>query len=160
MDVNWSQQHCGVRKAPISTVKELMPDLIPLLETFPEDPAAFTWDVKVHLLMPMQFPCIPNWHHDCVPTVDGVPQLDLAKPDLPIYLWVSGLPVPEFEEGFVRPRVWHKFNQMDRHRGVAATAHCWRGFIRAAHVGIEPPKAIDHIRRHCQVYLDAGTFQC
>ena len=31
MNIDWSQQHCGVRKANIATVRELMPDIAELL---------------------------------------------------------------------------------------------------------------------------------
>jgi hypothetical protein len=70
--IDWSQQHCGVHQAPAAVVAELMPDLQPLLETFPDDLSKFTFDVKVHMLMPGQYPCIPNWHTDFVPRVNGI----------------------------------------------------------------------------------------
>jgi hypothetical protein len=34
MSIDWSQQHCGVRKANIATVRELMPDIAELLAWF------------------------------------------------------------------------------------------------------------------------------
>jgi hypothetical protein len=160
MDIDWSKQHSGVRKAGISTVLELMPDLAALLATFPDNASSFTWDVKVHMLMPDQFSCIPNWHHDCLPALDGIPQLHLARPELPMYLWISGSPLTEFDDGFVEPCTWHRFNQLDRHRGTASTAQCWRGFLRAVHSDLVAPNAIDHFRRHSQVYLDASNYQC
>ena len=67
MNVNWSQQHCGVCKANTSNVLKLMPDIRSLLDTSPDDAIAFTWYDKVHMLLLDQFPCIPNWHSDCMP---------------------------------------------------------------------------------------------
>jgi hypothetical protein len=160
MNIDWSGQHCGVRKASISIVLELMPDIKVLLDTFPDEASAFTWDVKVHMLMPDQFPCIPNWHHDCLPTVKGEPQLQLARPDLPMYLWVSGSPLTEFDAGFIEPCTWHKFTQLDLHRGTESDKNCWRGFIRAVHRDLLQPNSGEYFRRHSQVYLDASTYQC
>jgi hypothetical protein len=160
IDIDWSKQHCGVRKAGISTVLELMPDIAALLTTFLENASLFTWDVKVHMPMPDQFPCIPNWHHDCLPALEGVPQIHLVRPELPVYLWISGSPPTEFDDGFIEPSTWHRFNQLVRRRGTASTAHCWRGFVRAVHSDLVAPNATDHFRRHSQVYLDASNYQC
>jgi hypothetical protein len=159
MKVDWSKQHCGVHQAPIEKVLELMPDLGEILETFPDDASKFTFDVKVHMLMPQQYPCIPNWHTDSVPRVNGVQRFDLIKPELPMYLWVSGAPLTQFKHGFVLPERWHRFTQLDEHRGIAASEFCWRGFIRATHREIQAPKDDGWLRRHCQVYLDAETYQ-
>lgn len=158
-DIDWSKQHCGVHQAPIEVVRELMPDLIPVLNSFPDNPEHFTWDVKVHMLMPRQYPCIPNWHTDNVPRENGIQQFDKVQPELPMYLWVSGAPLTQFKHGYVLPKRWHRFTQLDEHRGTAAGEFGWRGFIRATHKGIQAPKASDHLRRHCQVYLDAETYQ-
>ena len=70
--ITWSEQHCGVHHAPYSEVRKHMPDLIEVLETFPDDPDLFTWDVKVHMLMPNQYPCIPHWHCDNVYRINGI----------------------------------------------------------------------------------------
>ena len=64
MNIDWSKQHCGVHQATAVETIVSMPDLGQLIATFPEDPTDFTWDVKVHMLMPNQYPCIPNWHFD------------------------------------------------------------------------------------------------
>lgn len=159
MNVDWSKQHCGVHQAPYGAVLQLMPDLKPILETFPDDPLDFTWDVKVHMLMPRQYPCIPNWHVDNVPRENGVQQFDKIKPYLPMYLWVSNAPLTQFQHGYVQPQVWHRFTQQDSHRGTAAADFGWRGFIRATHKSIQAPKKENHLRRHCQVYLDANEYQ-
>lgn len=159
MKVDWSQQHCGVHQGTARNVRDLMPDLAPILDTFPDDPEKFTWDVKVHMLMPRQYPCIPHWHTDNVPRVNGVQRFDMVRPELPMYLWVSGAPLTQFDHGYVLPERWHRFNQLDRHRGTPASEFCWRGFIRATHVDIQPPQESGHLRRHCQVYLDADAYQ-
>ena len=157
--INWSKQHCGVHQAPAKVVRELMPDLAELLDTFPDDESLFTWDVKVHMLMPRQYPCVPNWHTDNVPRINGVQRFDLVKPEFPMYLWVSGAPLTQFQHGYVEPEKWHRFSQLDQHRGTPAAEFCWRGFVRATHVEIQKPKNGDHLRRHCQVYLNADTYQ-
>lgn len=159
MKVDWSAQHCGVHQAPITVVKQLMPDLVDILATFPDDPDKFTWDVKVHMLMPNQYPCIPNWHVDNVPRVNGIQRFDLIKPHLPMYAWISGAPLTQFKHGFLTPGCWHRFTQEDEHRGTASSEFTWRCFIRATHSELQPPKASNHLRRHCQVYLDAERYQ-
>lgn len=157
--VDWSRQHCGVHQAPIRVVGELMPDIVPILLTFPDNSRNFTWDVKVHMLMPRQYPCIPNWHADNVPRVDGIQRLDLVRPELPMYAWISGAPLTQFKHGYLQPEKWHRFNQLDEHRGTPASDFGWRCFIRATHVDICPPKKGDWLRRHSQVYLDAESYQ-
>jgi hypothetical protein len=160
-EIDWSRQHCGVRKATAAQVANLMPDLIPLLSTFPDDPGLFSWDVKVHLLMPRQYPCIPHWHTDNVPRVNGIQRFDQCDLTKPMYLWLSGAPLTQFTHGYVKPRVWHRFNQADQHRGSPAAEHGWRGFVRATHRDIVPcyTNADDMLRRHTQVYLDADVYQ-
>ena len=160
-DIDWSKQHCGVRKASADQVIEHMPDLRGLLSSFPDDLDKFSFDVKVHLLMPRQYPCIPHWHTDNVPRVDGLQRFDLNKPYLPMYLWLSGAPLTQFKHGYIKPQRWVRFNQTDEHRGSPAAEHGWRGFVRATHREIvdinRNPE--DVLRRHTQVYLDADTYQ-
>lgn len=157
--IDWSKQGCGVHQAPYYEVGLLMPDLSPVLSTFPDKHDDFTWDVKVHMLMPRQFPCIPGWHTDNVPRVNGIQRFDLCKPELPMYCWVSGPPYTQFKHGYLNPQTWHRFTQLDEHRGCVASEFCWRGFIRATHKGVQQPKTGDYVRRHCQVYIDAGSYQ-
>lgn len=64
-------------------------------------PADYEIDVKVHMLMPNQYPCIPNWHCDNVPRgVSGTDYLEAerlnARGEPPMYLWVSGTPCTKF----------------------------------------------------------------
>lgn len=158
--IDWSKQHCGVHQADFETLCKLMPDVqLLILDSFPDDELNFTWDVKVHMLMPRQYPCIPNWHCDNVPRVNGIQRFDLVRPELPMYLWLSNGPLTQFKHGYVEPEQWVRFNQLDEHRGTAASEFTWRGFIRATHKDILKPKETDNLRRHCQVYLDANTFQ-
>lgn len=161
--IDWTKQHCGVHQAPIGVLEHLMPDLKEVLVTFPDDPMQFTWDVKVHMLMPRQYPCIPNWHTDNVPRENGIQKFGKVRPDLPMYLWLSGAPLTQFKHGYALPQKWHRFTQLDEHRGTAASEFGWRCFIRATHIGIQSPKLwpeiSDYQRRHCQVYLDAKEYQ-
>lgn len=160
--VDWSEQHCGVIKASYKDLIKHMPDLEELLKSFPEDPLDFTWDVKVHMLMPEQFPCIPNWHFDNVPRVEGKQDFSLVQSDKPMYLWLSGAPLTLFktEEGIeeVLAQSWKRFTQNDKHKGVMSEEFTWRGFIRATHVDIMKPFTGDTLRRHSQVYLDSNKF--
>lgn len=157
--IDWSKQHCGVHQATWLKVVELMPDLGPLINEFPDDESNFTFDVKVHMLMPGQYPCIPNWHQDFVPRVNGIQKLNLCKPELPMYLWVSGGPLTQFKHGFIRAKEWVRFTQLDEHRGLPASEFTWRGFIRATHKDIQAPKQSDWLRRHSQVYVNADSYQ-
>lgn len=159
MTIDWSKQHCGVHHASYDRMLELMPDLLEIVGTFPEDPHEFTWDVKVHMLMPRQYPCIPNWHVDNVPRENGIQQFDKVKLHLPMYLWISGPPLTQFRNGYVHHSVWVRFNQADEHRGTAASEFTWRAFIRATHKDLMPPNADNNLRRHSQVYLNAEEYK-
>jgi len=166
MNIDWSKQHCGVHQADGETLFRLMPDIKQMIvDTFPERINDFIWDVKVHMLMPNQYPCIPNWHFDNVPRVNNKQDFDLIKKDAPMYVWLSGAPLTEFRQGdrqwFIKPREWVRFTQTDEHRGTASNDFCWRGFIRATHKDIAPQQSRlkDHLRRHSQVYLDAENFR-
>lgn len=159
-EIDWSKQPNGIHQAPFSEVLRLMPDLAGPLADFPEIPDMFTWDVKVHMLMPRQYPCIPNWHVDNVPRDrDGRQEFDHIQPHLPMYLWLSGSPLTEFRTGYVRAQTWVRFTQQDEHRGTASDGFKWRCFIRASHKNILPPKSGPWLRRHTQVYLDENTYK-
>lgn len=162
--IDWSKQHCGVHQGTYDETIALMPDIKEILDTFPECVDDFIWDIKVHMLMPNQYPCIPNWHFDNVPRVNNKQDFDLIKPDSPMYLWVSNAPLTEFRKGdknwFINPKTWVRFTQKDEHRGTMSHDFTWRGFIRATHKSIAPKNQAggDKLRRHCQVYLDASNF--
>ena len=158
--IDWSKQGCGVHQAPFDKMMELMPDLQDIVQEFPDDPAHFTWDVKVHMLFPRQLPCMPGWHTDFVPRVNGIQKFDMCKLHLPMYMWVSNGPLTEFKHGFLSPKTWHRFNQADEHRGTPSDCFQWRGSIRAVHVDILPFKENkDYLRRHCQVYIFDANYQ-
>ncbi|AGK87039.1 hypothetical protein RIO-1_25 [Pseudoalteromonas phage RIO-1] len=159
--LDWKKQHCGVHRASWEQVKESMPEVYELIqEDFPEDPERFTWDIKVHMLMPNQFPCIPNWHFDNIPRVNNEQDWGQVRTDLPMYLWISGEPLTEFRDGKISPKTWVRFTQKDEHRGTMSEDFQWRGFIRATHKDIlaANPSGTDVTRRHSQVYLDASNF--
>jgi hypothetical protein len=160
--VDWTAQHCGVHQASFDQLLDLMPDVAELVfETFVDCPKNFTWDVKVHMLMPNQFPCIPNWHYDNVPRINNKQDWDAVKLNKPMYLYVSGPPFTEFRKtGQVKPCSWTKFSQKDEHRGTISEDFQWRGFIRATHVHILPANknGLNPLRRHSQVYLDSSNF--
>lgn len=160
-EINWSKQICGVRQASAQDVVKYMPDLQELLGTFPDDVNNFSWDVKVHMLFPRQYPCIPHWHTDNVPRENGIQRFDQVKLHLPMYLWLSGAPLTQFKHGYLQPQKWHRFNQADEHRGTASGDNCWRGFVRATHREIVDVSTDPNVvlRRHSQVYLDADTYQ-
>jgi hypothetical protein len=163
-EVDWRKQHNGIHQGKYEDVIKYMPDLKELLNSFPENVNDFIWDVKVHMLMPNQYPCIPNWHYDNVPRVNNKQDFDLIKPDLPMYLWVSETPLTEFrKEGkswFIKPKTWTRMTQKDEHRGTMSTDFQWRGFIRATHKEIYTQNNRNHdvLRRHSQVYLDVNNF--
>jgi hypothetical protein len=159
--MNIEDQHCGVHQATYREAVELMPDLIHILDTFPEYVDNFIWDVKVHMLMPNQYPCIPNWHFDNVPRVNNKQDFEKVKPNSPMYLWISNAPLTEFRDGReIIPQTWMRFTQEDEHRGSISRKFCWRMFIRATHKNISPTnKSVsDKLRRHSQVYLDSSNF--
>lgn len=163
-NIDWSRQHCGVHRASFSDLCVLMPDLNQLIASFPCSPKNFTWDVKVHMLMPSQYPCIPNWHYDNVPRINNEQDFTKVQTDKPMYLWLSGPPFTEFKDtrtGEILPvpkQEWFHFTQLDLHRGTMSHDFQWRGFIRATHKDIQKPIK-NPLRRHSQVYLDAQSFR-
>lgn len=165
IEIDWSKQHCGIHQGDLLDLVAFMPDLIPLIKTFPENPEDFIWDVKVHMLMPGQWPCIPNWHFDNIPRINNVQDYSLIQPEVPMYLWVSGEPLTEFRKNgktwFVKPNTWTKFTQCDEHRGTRSEEFTWRGFIRGTHRKITSGirNGQNSLRRHSQVYLNADEFK-
>lgn len=164
-DIDWTKQHCGIYQGELSDIIKLMPDVLPVIDTFPDNPNDFIWDIKIHMLMPDQYPCIPNWHYDNIPRdKEGKQDFTKIKPEYPMYVWVSGNPVTIFKvdnkEVSIPIKKWYKFNQKDYHTGTVSKEFCWRCFIRATHKEIAPPRKSDHnpLRRHSQVYLDASNF--
>jgi len=199
--VDWSKQHPGIHRGLWRDVTVLMPEVAELIKnTFPEystwdgvdesdldKPALkfyyerqdFIWDIKVVMLMPGQWPCIPNWHYDLIPR-DSKGKQDFTKVDpdwcMNMWMWISGPPLTMFrfcsrelgveldprridiDHEVVQPETWYPFTQLDEHQGQPATEHGWRAFIRATPPSLVLPSD-NPLRRHSQVYLDAKNFK-
>ena len=188
-----SSMPCGLFRADlVNGAKNLLPELIEyyssaywMLVGEGHDPLEWEIDVKIHMLMKDQYPCIPNWHCDNVPRVNGNLDYEKSGGMTPMYLFVSGKPTTEFlsqdldlpieinshsdvakmmkehEDKItsIEENSWHKFYQNTPHRGTQATENCWRIFIRLTNKSILPVrKTISPMRRHCQVYLNASEF--
>lgn len=161
--INWKDQHCGLRGASLEKLRLLMPSVFPIVEDLrkvQDRPLVdFVYDVKVHMLMPGQYPCIPNWHCDHVPRDEaGNKHPEWIDETQTMYLWISGDPLPEFKDFVFKAGEWVPFSQSDLHRGTVSRRHCWRGFLRATPKEIHPGAVEDPLRRHSQVYLDARSF--
>jgi len=177
-NIDWSKSHCGVMLCDYEKTKELMPECIPVIDDLVQtgklefDISDYLIDVKVHMLMPEQFPCIPDWHCDFVPRNN---ETGLKEPERitgeKMYLWVSGEPRTEFKNP---PNIidtgntkWVEFTQNDYHRGVKSTIRTWRCFIRLVPkcfvvdrpTGNKDKSHRGSLRRHTQVYLDANSFE-
>lgn len=162
--IDWSKSHNGVMLCTINQTRELMPEvndildsIIPHLEHNPDD---YMVDVKIHMLMPGQYPCIPNWHCDFVPRDLDLKQDRSKVTGDEMYIWISGAPHTEYKtyrrkiETEVGP--WTVINQKDFHRGVKSEIHTWRCFMRLIPKWFVHPTTINvgQIRRHTQVYID------
>ena len=177
-NIDWSKSHCGVILCTIYETYKLMPEVKPVIEELIEsgklefNPSEYLVDVKIHMLMADQFPCIPDWHCDFVPRNN---ETKLKEPERitgeKMYLWVSGEPRTEFK---VKPKTiqtenfeWVEFTQNDYHRGVKSTTRTWRCFIRLVPkclvdgrpTGNKDTTHRGSLRRHSQVYLDANSFE-
>lgn len=156
-------RHPGLFHCPLDYAAEVMPELEEVFESAPIPPRVdYTVDVKVHMLMPGQFPCIPNWHCDFIPRDENKNKRpELVNPEHKMFLWLSGPPLTEFADGReVRPREWVEFTQLDEHRGTPSEEFTWRTFIRLVPSALCPPESPDKwLRRHTQVYLDAENFE-
>jgi hypothetical protein len=105
-----STDHCGLFRAPLHLAASLMPSMADLIASAPIDVSQreeWEVDIKVHMLMKDQYPCIPNWHCDNVPRADNATRYDLigehggafdwaTNRTYPMYLWVSDEPTTEF----------------------------------------------------------------
>jgi len=169
--INWSKSHNGIFLCDFDKAVELMPEIKGILDEVKSllelDESEYLIDVKVHMLMPGQFPCIPNWHYDFNPRDDQGERIKGQLSKLKMYMWVSSDPLTEYKDRetqkvYTKPcQQWCAFTQSDLHRGTVAEDHVWRCFIRII------PKAFVHsctintgtIRRHTQVYLDSRKFK-
>lgn len=155
---------CGLISTPFVDALHMMPEIKQILLDAPRDETeSYYVDAKVHMLMPGQYPCIPNWHYDFTPRDgDGNKMPECRDPSKKMFLWLSGAPLTLFEDGrVVTPRKWMEFTQFDAHRGVVSDAFQWRLFIRLAPESLIPFKCKGEqcLRRHTQVYLDASKFE-
>lgn len=173
---------CGLVSCPLAEAEEALPELAALYATVPvRHPDQWIIDVKIHMLMPGAYPCVPNWHCDFVPRDDTGTRYDLAGREPLMFLWVSGGPETEYLRNPpaltvdshadlsalagvdaptpIEAQRWYQFSQLSPHRGTPAREHCWRVFARLTHTMLDPPKpTVSVIRRHAQVYLDAAAF--
>lgn len=161
---------CGLFRAPLHLAGALMPSMAELIASAPvEKPEDYELDIKVHMLMPGQYPCIPNWHTDMVPRDDSGLRFDLVEEGIePMLLWISDGPETEFlarslvmparpgshqeiarflrdHEALMtrplQPNVWTAMGQNTPHRGTQAKRHGWRVFARITHHSIAPQRA-------------------
>lgn len=168
-EIDWSKSHNGVMLCTIEETKKLMPEVSPILDEvipmleLPEQ--EYLVDVKIHMLMPNQYPCIPNWHCDFLPRDENGKRLRQKVSPLKMYMWISGAPFTEYKDKsgsyFKEPQKWHEFTQFDLHRGTMSKEHTWRCFIRLIPRCFKHPntKNSGQIRRHTQVYLDSQRFK-
>lgn len=167
--IDWSKSHCGVMLCTFEKTVDLMPEVEPILEQlYPHlelPKSEYLVDVKVHMLMPGEYPCIPNWHRDFIPRDEERNQLPSLISGEKMYMYVSGEPHTEFANPKTKVPVgdteWISFTQKDVHRGVMSNIHTWRCFIRAIPAKFVHPGTLNvgTIRRHSQVYLDSKNFK-
>lgn len=152
--------HNGLISCPLNKVRLLMPEVWPIVSSCPLPHVSYVVDVKVHMLMPGQYPCIPNWHGDFIPRDgDGNLMPEYINDYDRMFLWLSGPPITEFKDGReVKPQEWVEFGQGDIHRGCVSDDFQWRLFIRLAPEWLVRNDPSSYLRRHTQVYLDAGNF--
>lgn len=185
--INLSVLPCGLFRCPLNEAEAVLPELAELYKSTPvTDPENWELDLKIHMLMKDQYPCIPNWHCDNVPRENGKLRYDLIDPNAPdMYLWVSDSPLTEFllhdtnigrtlndhseisplideyklDTTYIPAATWVSMKQNTPHRGTVAQGHTWRIFARLTHKSIAPARPVDSIvRRHSQVYLDSNSF--
>lgn len=177
----------GLFRAPLEQAASLMPSMEELVNSVPvDDKENWELDIKVHMLFENQYPCIPNWHCDNVPRVNGKTDYSAIEVDAePMYLWISDGPETEFlyspslmeetPKGHadiadhirkfdlptvkMKPKAWTAMFQNTPHRGTISKKSNWRVFARLTHKSIAPTRPVtSHLRRHSQVYLDSKHF--
>ena len=175
---NIKEMDNGIHRMPLDKFVEreannyggthIIEDLFDSFKRIDRDLSKYVIDVKVHMLMPGQYPCIPNLHYDMVPRDEKTGKQDFSR--LPekledMYLWVSNAPLTEFFDAngrshFIEPRTWTAFNQRMLHRGTVSTKHIWRLFMRVCPISIlEPNPPEKWYRRHTQFNLDAENLR-
>lgn len=172
-DIDWSKSHNGVMLCSFDKTKELMPEVTPILDELLDsrllqlDTDDYAVDVKIHMLMPKQYPCIPDWHMDFIPRDENLKRDFKGTTGEKMYMWLSGEPLTEYmidgdkDNTYFKPaQCWHSFTQKDIHRGTMSEIHTWRCFIRVIPKKFIHPTTINvgQLRRHTQVYLDSQKF--
>ena len=178
-DLDWSQCHNGLMLCTFSEAVKLMPEVQPILQDLIDSNELelpieeYAVDVKIHMLMPRQYPCIPNWHRDFMPRDKDLKHIEGAESPLKMFMWLSGTPLTEYldtnnPDRTLRKNVirkpaqqWHSFTQADWHRGGISQEHTWRCFIRVIPRAFihDTTKNVGQIRRHTQVYLNSENFK-
>lgn len=184
--INFGDLYCGLFRCPLNKASEIMPELKDLFDSAPvENPEDWEIDLKIHMLMVNQFPCVPNWHCDNVPRFDGITEYGkIDNNNEKMLLWISGAPYTEFlkesvemptprshadlssfiqdnklETVRIKGQAWVSMDQATPHRGTISEESTWRVFARLTHKSIAPVRPVNNnIRRHCQVYLDSKSF--
>ena len=95
---------CGLFRCKLNQASIEMPELAELFNTTPiplEEHDQWEIDVKIHMLMPRQWPCIPNWHCDNVPRdengfTDYAAAENVVANAPPMYLWMNNTPCTQF----------------------------------------------------------------
>ena len=170
-EIDWSKSTCGVMLCSFEETIKLMPEVEPILQELIDSGMLelpvedYAVDVKIHMLMPKQYPCIPNWHRDFIPRDENLKRNVRGITGEKMYMWLSGGPLTEYKDkegnNYFKPsQVWHSFTQNDVHRGTMADFHTWRCFIRVIPKKFIHPTTINvgKPRIHTQVYLDANKF--
>lgn len=170
MDIDWSKSSNGVMLCSFEETIKFMPEVEPILDQLrPQlelSEEEYLVDIKIHMLMPNQWPCIPNWHCDFIPRDEKGKRVAKGITGEKMYMWLSGSPLTQYKnsegEVYTKPaQQWHSFTQRDLHRGAECLEHTWRCFIRVI------PKKFVHqttinvgtVRRHTQVYCDSSNFR-
>lgn len=170
-DIDWSKSPNGVMLCSFEQAIKFMPAVKPILRELLnsgmlEHPVTeYSVDVKIHMLMPNQWPCIPNWHRDFVPRDKNLKR-DFRKIHKDkMFMWLSGAPFTEYKDKdgkdyFKSAQKWHSFTSNDLHRGTMSTIHTWRCFIRVIPTKFIHETTINRgtIRQHTQVYCDSSKF--
>lgn len=169
--IDWSKSHNGLMLTTFEQTYEMMPEVKPIIESIKPylelSENEYFVDIKVHMLMPGEYPCIPNWHCDFIPRDENKNKLPHLITGEKMYLWVSGEPKTEFKKPPVKIKTtegyeWIEFDQNEVHRGVISKIHTWRCFIRLIPKKFVHPNTLNigTIRRHSQVYIeDANNFR-
>ena len=168
--IDWSKSHNGVMLCSFEKTIKFMPEVEPILnELLPSlilPINEYAVDVKIHMLMPKQWPCIPNWHRDFIPRDKDLKRSAKKITGELMFMWLSSAPLTEYKDSINKkvylkqPQKWHSFTQHDLHRGTMCEEHIWRCFIRVIPKKFIHPSTINigQVRRHIQVYCDSRKF--